>query len=145
MVRNFLLRDDGVFDLLLQKLIAAEQREVAVQRGLRLPALLPVILRQPCGPEHGAHAQQLHGIEKAALLRPLQRGGDIPQAGKGRAALQADEPGRILRFLLELFAELQGKDGPKLPAKLLGRLCGSLLGQQLQDLGQLDGLIGSFL
>ncbi len=56
MVGDLFLGDDGVFDLLLQKFISVEQREIFVQRGLGLPALLPIILRQPCGPEHGTHA-----------------------------------------------------------------------------------------
>ena len=139
-VGDLLFRHDGVFDLVLQELVAGEHGKIAVQRGLlAVPALLPIGFGQSGGAEQSAYRQQFNGVEKTALFGAFQSIGDVLYAGKGRAALEADETGGVVGLLLQLFTLGQRGFGPQLPAQFLCRGCGRLCRQHFQDLGQFDG------
>ena len=144
-VGDLLLRHDGGLDLFFQIFVPGEEGEVPVQGGLLPLTLVPVVLSQAGGAQHGADGEQLRGVEKAPLVGPLQRAGDILDARKARAALEPDELGGVLGLLLPFFTLAEMGAGAQGPAGLLGGLGGGFGRQKLQDFRQLDGGKGFFL
>ena len=139
MIGDLFFGNNGVFDLILQKLVAGEHSEIAVQRGLLVPAFFPIGFGQTSGTQQRANRQQFHRIEETALLGTVERIGDVLYARKGRAALQADKLRGILGLLLQFFTLGQRGLGPQLPAQFFGRRRGSLSRQQFQNLWEFNG------
>ncbi len=139
-VRDLLLPHDGGVDLFFQKLVGPQRVEQGVDRGLAHGIVPDVAAHQPRALEHPRDVEQLARVERAAEIRPRERGAHVLHARKGGAAAHGHHGlGRARLFdpAADLEAVGRGRQGE---GALLGRLPHRLLRQHLQHRGQLEGI-----
>ena len=133
---------DGPLDLLLQKAVAVEGEEQVVDGGFLRRLVVEVLLRPAGGGQQIRDGQQLPSVQGAAPVRPVQGLRHRLHAGKGRAAPQADEISGRIGLVQQTQHLLHFRLRPEAQGPLPGLGADSLLAQQLQHPGQLQGADG---
>ena len=99
------------------------------------------ILQEPVPPQ-GGDVQQLPGVQRAAVVRPVEALRHGLDAREGRGALQPDHvPGRV-RLVLETLYVVHVRLGDQSQGLLPGRGAVGLVRQHPQDRWQLQGADG---
>ena len=133
---------DGPLDLLLQKAVAVEGEEQVVDGGFLRRLVVEVLLGPAGGGQQIRDGQQLPSVQGAAPVRPVQGLRHRLHAGKRRTAPQADEISGRVRLVQQAQHLLRLRLRPEAQGPLLGLGADSLLAQQLQHPGQLQGADG---
>ena len=140
-VGNHVLLQDSGEDPILQEPVPPQGGEENVNGGLFL--LVPRVVPHPPGAaEHPGDVQQLPGVQRAAVVRPVEALRHGLDAREGRGALQPDHvPGRV-RLVLETLYVVHVRLGDQGQGLLPGRGAVGLVRQHPQDRWQLQGADG---
>ena len=132
-VSDFFLREDRAENLVLQIFVGAKRLKQGVQHR-RLVILGDVALDIPGAAENARNAQQLHGLQAAAPVCPLQRRGTVghvPENGVALPGTQVGGRGGLIQHQLHF---LQVRRRLQRQAGFLAALAAGTFGKKLQNL-----------
>ena len=121
-----------------------QRREQPVDgRGLALP-LRVIVADTPGGGQHAGHAQQLAGVQHAAVVGAVQRLGHVLHPGEGGAAVQPQPRLGGVRLVQQMLHRRRVRHRPQPQTPRLGLVADGVAGKQLQHRRQLQRFNGFF-